>query len=329
MREMTVTFVNVGYGEAMLLRCPDPDRRSGEFVLLLDGGGAGASEFADRSSGRIPLWEYLKSDGAPNHIDLMVNTHPHEDHVSGMLRAAELLPPRELWQIFPSEFCTDTMRPLDVGMAQNLSQEKFLQALNDCAALCRTVQESGGTVRVPAAGSETELCGGLRCRVLGPGERKLAALRADAEALYAERDKDEFLRRLTRLDAVMNNHSLILLFEYEGVRLLLPGDTNRAGYDEIDPAALRADLFKVGHHGQADGADEALLDAVRAKAVVCCASSDRRYNSAEPGLLKTIRAKGAALWFSDCPPSPDGEVPPHGTLTFRIADHEIKNAEYR
>ena len=328
MREMTVTFVNVGYGEAVLLRCPDPACRDGEFVMLVDGGSADPAEFADRSSGRIPLWEYLKTDGAPGHIDLMVNTHPHEDHVCGMLRAAAFLPPRELWQILPPEFCRRAMRPLDTGKAQNMSQEKFLQALNDCAALCRTVCDCGGTVRVPRPGEETELCAGLRCRVLGPSERKLSELRERSEALYAERDEAAFLRRLTQLDAAMNNYSLILLLVFQGTRLLLPGDTNRAGYSEIDPAALRAALFKVGHHGQADGADEPLLDAVRPKAVVCCASSDRRYNSADPSLLQMIRGKGAALYFSDCPPAPDGELPPHGTLVFTVGKDGIKSAKY-
>lgn len=330
MRKMTVTFVNVGYGEAVLIRCPDPACRGGEFVMLVDGGSADPSEFADRRSGRLPLWQYLKEEGAPDHVDLMVSTHPHEDHVCGLLRAAALLPPRELWQLLPPDFCADSMRPLDAAMGRDLSQTKFLQALNDCAALCRTVQDGGGTVRVPRPGEETELCAGFRCRVLGPSGQKLEALLADARALYAERDTEELLRRLTQLDAAMNNHSLILLLEYRGTRLLLPGDTNRAGYGGIDPAALRADLFKVGHHGQIDGADEALLDAVRAQAVVCCASSDRRYNSAHPELLKAIRDKGAALYFSDCPPVPEGAAPPpHKTLTFTVGENGIENAEYR
>lgn len=327
MADMTVTFFNVGYGEAMLLRCPDATRPGGAFTMLIDGGSADPSEFLDRSSGRRPIWEHLQQLGL-DRVDLMVNTHPHEDHVSGLLRAAQLCPPRELWQLLPPAFCLDSMRPLDVSMGRNLSQKKFLQALNDCAALCRTVGDSGGTARVPRPGEEAELCSGLHCRVLGPSEDKLASLRESAEALYAERNEETFLHRLDQLDAALNNMSLILLLEYRGTRLLLPGDTNRAGYGGIDPAALRADFFKVGHHGQIDGADEALLDTVQPKAVVCCASSDRRYNSAHPELLETIRKKGAALYFSDCPPAPDGAPPAHHTLSFTIGENGITSAEY-
>lgn len=36
-KKLTVTFVNVGYGEAILLECPDPSRPGGVFTALIDG----------------------------------------------------------------------------------------------------------------------------------------------------------------------------------------------------------------------------------------------------------------------------------------------------
>lgn len=102
----------------------------------------------------------------------------------------------------------------------------------------------------------------------------------------------------------MNNYSLILRLNYRDTRILLPGDTNVTGYDGIDPADLRADLFKVGHHGQKDGVDEALAELIRPTAVVCCASSDRRYNSAHPDTMKLLADHGAALYFPTVPRSP-------------------------
>ena len=86
----------------------------------------------------------------------------------------------------------------------------------------------------------------------------------------------------------------------------------------------------MGHHGQKDGADEALLRAVSPKAVVCCASSDRRYNSAHPDLMRTITAGGAALYFSDCPSLPEEmePAPPHGALTFTLEPEGVFTACY-
>ena len=86
-KKLTVTFVNVGYGEAILLESPDPSKPDGVFTALIDGGSAEDSEFADRSSGRVRIEEYLKKRGI-RRLDLAVSTHIHEDHLCGLLRAA-------------------------------------------------------------------------------------------------------------------------------------------------------------------------------------------------------------------------------------------------
>ena len=121
---------------------------------------------------------------------------------------------------------------------------------------------------------------------------------------------------------------VILLLDFRGTRLLLPGDTNLTGYDGIAPGDLRADLFKVGHHGQKDGADTALAEAIRPAAVVCCASSDRRYSSACPDTLKLLADCGAKLYFSDCPPGPGMSVPPHQALAFTVGSAGALEARY-
>ena len=328
MNSMKLTFVNVGYGEAILLECPDPAFPGGCFTMLIDGGGADPAEFEGNISGRIPLHEYLKAR-ALDHLDLVVNTHPHEDHVSGLLRTVETIPVRELWQTLPPTFCREGMRELNVALARNRSQDKFLHALNDCAALSSLVEDAGGIVRQVSPGMGGALCRGLRCTVLGPSAEKLQDLEARCAALYAEADEEAFLEKLNALDALLNNRSIILLLEYGSTRLLLPGDTNLAGYEGIAPALLKADLFKVGHHGQRDGADEKLLEAVQAKAVVCCANSVRLYNSADPKLMALIRDHGAKRYFSDCPPVEGETIPPHSALVFTIGDDGAIEAEYQ
>mgnify|MGYP002266456995 CR=1 FL=1 len=289
MEELKLTFVNVGYGEAALLECPDPAFPGGTFVMVIDGGSAEAEEYRDSATGRIPLDQYLSLRGV-DHIDLMVATHVHEDHLCGLLPAAEKLPPAALWQTLPPEFCR-SMRTLDIP-AEGLtpSRSKFLR-----------------------------LCRDLLVRVLGPSRAQAEKLASSCRALYEEADPSAFWQRLDQLDAAMNNYSLILLLEYRGTRILLPGDTNYMGYGGLDPASLRADLFKVGHHGQRDGISAEQIQAIAPRAVVCCASSDRRYNSADPAILQMMADSGARLYFSDCPPGPDGAVPPpHQALTFTV-----------
>ena len=95
-KKLTVTFVNVGYGEAILLESPDPSKPDGVFTALIDGGSAEDSEFADRSSGRVRIEEYLEKRGT-RRLDLAVSTHIHEDHRCGKRCRRIFTDPSGLW----------------------------------------------------------------------------------------------------------------------------------------------------------------------------------------------------------------------------------------
>ena len=180
MDECNLTFVNVGYGEAVVLRCPAPERPGGWFVMVIDGGSGEAEEYADRASGRLTLAEYLAAAGV-DHIDCMVATHIHEDHVCGLLPAAERWRPAELWQTLPPAFYREAMHLLDTSPAKTASQSKFLRALNDYQRLCGLVEAGGGAIRRFSAGDSGVLCSGLRYQVLAPGVERAGALEARAK----------------------------------------------------------------------------------------------------------------------------------------------------
>lgn len=326
MEHLKLTFVNVGYGEAIILECPDPRFPNGTFVMVIDGGSAEAAEFADRSTGRIPLWEYLRLHGF-NHIDLMVSTHIHEDHLCGLPAAAEIAAPAAFWQTLPPDF-DRLMFPLSETLAHNASQDKFLRAINDYQTLCSFFRQRNVPILTLCAGDHGTLCEGLTYQVLAPSSGQSAEQAGRFRALFQHPLADSFLSDLSQLDSSMNNYSLMLLLNYRGTRLLLPGDANYAGYGAINPADLRADLFKLGHHGQKDGADSALLAAIRPGAVVCCASSDRRYDSAHPDMLRLLTDSGAQVFFSDCPRLPELDLPPHSALTFTVGANGALSAQY-
>lgn len=328
MENMKLTFVNVGYGEAILLECPARDLPGGVFTMLIDGGSAESEEYADRSTGRIPLAEYLKRRNLTR-LDLMVSTHIHEDHLCGLLPVAEWLPPAVLWQPL-SVTAYHGMCPLDETLAENASQRKFLRALSDYETLCRQVETTGGELRTVLRGETLEPCPGLRIRVLAPGAAQADELEALCAALYQPQSAETLKKRLLALDARMNNFSLILLVEYRGSRILLPGDTNCLGYEGLEKDDLRADLFKMGHHGQKDSVTEELLRSIRPKAAVCCASSDRRYNSADPMVLAQMQIGGVKLYFSDCPEVPGitESLQAHQALEFTVGENGALDARY-
>ena len=60
---MTITFLNVGYGEAILVECPDAGHPQGTFVMLIDGGSGEAEEFPPELPERAPLIKELERRG--------------------------------------------------------------------------------------------------------------------------------------------------------------------------------------------------------------------------------------------------------------------------
>ena len=143
-KKLTVTFVNVGYGEAILLESPDPSKPDGVFTALIDGGSAEDSEFADRSSGRVRIEEYLKKRGI-RRLDLAVSTHIHEDHLCGLPAGSPDYPPGGAVAdaaagSLPIPPASGRLRGDETSLKAN-----FMQALNDYGTLCALVEDHGGT----------------------------------------------------------------------------------------------------------------------------------------------------------------------------------------
>lgn len=316
--EMKLSWVNVGYGEAILIRIPDSSCCSGMFTMLIDGGSSDAAEFAENQTGRMPLAAYLKQIRC-DHIDLLVNTHIHEDHTSGLLEVVRSIPVDAFWQPLP-ETVRQKLPELDPGIAETVTGAKYIQSINDFQEICNRL--TGKVSQVSAKTEPVELSGGLRIRVLSPDNAKteeLAALMTGIADAAAGEEAD-LRRACCRADANMNNLSVILQLEYAGKKILLPGDTNRDGYAGIAEADLKADIFKVGHHGQQDGISREMFRKIRPEYVICCASSDRRYDSADPEILSMMQEEGAEVYFSDCPPVPEGmqQAPAHTWLVFEV-----------
>lgn len=255
---LTADFFNVGDGDAILLR----ERRPGEpdFTVMVDTGRP-FIEFVKGSLRREAIAHLMKA--GVDHIDLMVLTHLHFDHIGGALRIARRIPVKRLltgylpcpgarW-IVPKVF---EEKPA-VGLCEALN---LLLDIVDCA-------EKTGCACVQAEAGAVSLTDSLSMDVSLPDADLLSRQKAVCDELYRGENPD--YERLYRVSKNRNCSSLITRFHYAGKSILLTGDSY-ARYWE-DRAETRCDILKVPHHGDKQSMTPALLKKLSpAYAVISC-----------------------------------------------------------
>lgn len=134
---LTVTMLDVGQGDAILVQAP------GGKTALVDAGDGGTDVVA-----------MLRARGV-DHLDLVVATHPHADHVGGMKAVIEAFPPRLY---------------LDSGQAHGTATYEALAATIEARDLAYQVAHTGSTIQL---GAEATI------DVLLPGDTLLRDTRSD------------------------------------------------------------------------------------------------------------------------------------------------------
>ncbi len=139
----TVTFVDVGQGDCALLQLP------GGVTALIDGGGA--TYEADYDAGREVVLPHLKKEGI-RQLTYMVASHPHGDHIGGLIAVMEEMPVETL------------LVPL--GFDASEAGREFLQK----------AEENGTNIRTLSAGDSVLLCDDGAFNILMPDETWLSLL---------------------------------------------------------------------------------------------------------------------------------------------------------
>ncbi len=126
---LSVTFLDVGQGDAILIEGPDGQR------ILVDGG-PGGDVLSGALGRQLPFYD--------RRIDLVLVTHPQADHIGGLPEALE---------------------SYDVGAVLNSALESESPAYE---ALVEAMREAGVPRYVAARGQTIDLGGGARVEVIGP-----------------------------------------------------------------------------------------------------------------------------------------------------------------
>jgi len=80
---LKVTYLDVGQGTAIVIETP------GDQQILIDGGGGSGQNLA--APGYYTILPYLAGEGIEN-VEAIINTHPHSDHMGGLLAVMGAMP---------------------------------------------------------------------------------------------------------------------------------------------------------------------------------------------------------------------------------------------
>lgn len=194
---LRVTFLAVGHGNAVVLRSPQGK------VFVVDGGKE--SRGPDRYQTVVA---YLRHEGIQN-VAGVLNTHPDEDHVGGLLNIIGAYP---------------------VAMVYEGSQARSDSRIYQLYEL--TLLQK----KIPA----TRLNEGDRILGLGPADWNIVH---PAAGFHPRLHED-------------NNRSVVSLISYGGVQLVLPGDLEKPGLQEMfnnNPILSYVDWLMAPHHGRNSG----------------------------------------------------------------------------
>ncbi len=303
---LLLDFLNVGDGDAMLLREQRPG--AADFVALVDAGRPHI-EFSKGSLRREAI-AHLKKIGV-DHIDLMVLTHLHFDHIGGALRIlqhypvkkllAGYLPPADAKWIIPPSFEEKTI----VGLCE---------ALNMLCDIAAAMKRNGGQCELAERGT-LALTNALRMEVKPAGAQLRNRQRDVFDALY--RGENPGYERIYEASKDRNCSSVILRLSYSDRSVLLTGDSYGAYWE--DRGEQHCDILKVPHHGDSKSMTPKLIETLKpGYAVISCQNDSSKKERPCPEIVACMQRHIPFVLCTENQALPGYEASSHESIRFYI-----------
>lgn len=237
--KLKMHVIDVGQGDSILMQC-------GACNVLIDCGENGMGD---------TVLDYLHRAGV-SHLDWIIGTHPHSDHIGGMDT------------VIKSEDIT-----IDHVMMPQTSKDMTPTTMTYTEVLA-AIKKKKLKITRPVPGTEYDL-DGVTMMVLSPGKN----------AKYDD----------------LNDYSIVLRFTYRDVSVLTGGDASKNIERQIISLDydLRADIYKVSHHGGRDGNSQAYLDEINPRYAVISVGEDNKYGHPKSEVLKRLKKMNCEVYRTD------------------------------
>ena len=285
---LTIEFINVGYGDAVLIR----ETGCGNFSMLVDCGDVTVGEQYPGSQ-RVTAAEFLHKRNI-SHLDLLVLTHLHLDHSGGL---THLLPDVEITEFWTNylpdlRFCGKRLKVPD-GFSPG--SKCLLKSMNIYLQAMKELKKQGTKVHVV---TESKLAVSISDNFsIDVFVEDMSLFRRQNEIWrrqFTDRPNDSMLREL---DGFINNTSIRMRLNYCGCAVELPGDIYADCWEKhrITPCAIA----KLPHHGHRDSFSKKLYDMLKMKYVVASVSNSRLDDFPSSEIIELVRQNSSTIFFTD------------------------------
>ena len=200
-------------------------------------------------------------------IDKLVITHPHGDHIEELLDLEVLgFNVRQLWR-------PNWLAAAEVRKANQTAYAQHVERYLDMSSRYTTPISNEEAVENPA------VTGGVRITT-----------HASTDCGHSN----------------INNHSGVVVFEYLGLKVVIPGDNEHSSWQELlktrafVDAAKMPDVFMASHHGRKSGYYAPLFDDVKGLGKpLLCVVSDRQVPDTDAADRYSYHARGWVIHRRD------------------------------
>lgn len=273
-----VDFLNVGFGEATVVRMVEAER---SFCLVVDGGDVDPLTNPRRCS----LEQYMKEQ-AIERIDVLIITHFHRDHIGGLLAVIGKVTIGQIWlhMMLPAHILQSGLDNDSTPLLASLTLYKEL--LNKAKRLALPIK----LVKEPHSFHEQ----GISFKLLMPNRDRLQMLEDELDKLDIER-LDQQQERLNVIDRLLNETALALLIRSAGKSAVLL--TSDVGLDFWQPYMSeigQVHVLQAPHHGDARHISKQWLGQLSPQIVIVSADDEGTYQLPQQQFEDMVRAHSQA-----------------------------------
>lgn len=294
--KLSLTAVDVGQGSSILVRLPGGKR------MLVDGGGFFDDTF---DVGKYVLAPFLWHERI-SRIDVVVLTHPHPDHLQGLLFVLENFHVGEVWTNGEG---SDS--PLYLS---------FLQIIRDRGIVVRAMSDMTPEMNVS----------GVSVRILNPKETSPVRRTAASSLTRANNELGKTValsippvpvKKGSGVSDEVNERSLVMKLSFGRRTFLLPGDITEISEARLvySPFDLKSDVLFVPHHGGSRSSTTPFLEKVRPQIAVISCGFDNVFRFPHPETLRRFEGLQSRIYRTDR----------NGAITIVTNGNDLRSSVFR